>query len=164
MTPFYCSHCGNPTVRKMVEEEERERQVCESCGVIHYVNPKVVAGTLPVDGDRVWLLRRAIEPRYGFWTHPAGFLEMNETVEEGAARETMEELSMRVDVRDLLGVYSRAPMSTVHIVYLADALELPRGGRETLEFAAFHPDTIPWDDLAFWSTQRALHDWIARSH
>lgn len=156
----FCSACGQRTIRKLVPEEERERDVCPACGAIHYVNPKIVTGTLPVEDGRVWLLRRAIEPRYGYWTHPAGFMEMNETVEEGAARETMEELSMRVRVRELLGVYSRQPMSTVHIVYLADALEEPRGGKETLEFASFTPESIPWDELAFWSSHKALRDWI----
>lgn len=159
--PRFCTVCGSPLEFRLVPEEGRERDVCTSCGEIHYLNPKVVAGTLPVDGEMIWLARRAIEPRYGFWTHPAGFLEMHESVEEGAARETLEELGMEVEMGPLIGVYSRVPMSTVHIVYLARPLTSPTGGVETLEFAAFTPRSIPWDDLAFWSTHRALRDWIA---
>lgn len=162
-SPMYCSVCGHRTSRKLVEEEGRERDVCENCGEIHYLNPKIVAGTLPLDNGRIWLARRAIEPRHGYWTHPAGFMELNETVEEGAARETMEELGMAVRLRGLLGVYSRPPMTTVHVVYLAEALNAPTGGQETLEFAAFTPEEIPWDDLAFWSTHQALRDWMRTS-
>ncbi len=160
LRPEFCSRCGQPTSRKFIPAEERKRDVCETCGHIHYVNPKIVAGTLPVDHRTVWLVRRAIEPRLGFWTHPAGFMEIGETVEEGAARETREELGMQVEVQKLLGVYSRTRMNTVHIVYLARPLSGPTGGAETLEFASFTPETAPWDRLAFWSTHRALRDWM----
>ena len=156
----YCLVCGEPLVECYVEAEERERSVCDACGYIHYLNPKVVAGTIPVHDGRVWLLRRAIEPRRGHWTFPAGFMEMDETVEEAAARETREELGIRIRLDRLLNVYSRSSMTTVHIIYLAEALSQPSGGKETLEYADFVPDEIPWDDLAFWSTQAALRDWV----
>lgn len=131
-----------------------------SCGHILYVNPKMVAGAIPVSDGRVWLLRRAIEPRYGAWTFPAGFMEMGETVEEAAARETREELGIEVSIGRLLNVYSRPTTPTVLAVYLASALGQPTGGLETLEFALFHPDDIPWDELAFWNTVEALRDWV----
>jgi ADP-ribose pyrophosphatase YjhB (NUDIX family) len=150
--------------KRYLDDEERDRLVCEACGHIHYVNPTVVAGTVPAVEDRIWLLRRGIEPRLGAWSFPAGYMEMNETVEEAAMRETLEELNITVRITGLLGVYSRREMSTVHVVYLADALAVPTGGKETLEFALFAPDEIPWDELAFRTTHMALQDWLALTH
>jgi ADP-ribose pyrophosphatase YjhB (NUDIX family) len=159
-THHYCSQCGSHLAARFVPEEGRERLVCASCRYIHYVNPHIVAGTIPVSEGRVFLLRRAIEPRLGYWTFPAGFMEMGETVQEAAARETLEELNLRVRLRNLLGIYSRPTMTTVHIIYLADAISEPSLGTEALEFSSFRRDEIPWEDLAFWSTQAALRDWI----
>lgn len=158
----FCPGCGGDLTQMYVEAEERERLVCSRCGHIHYLNPKIVAGTVPRDGDRIWLLRRGIEPRYGAWTFPAGFMEMGETVEECGIRETREELGMDVEVTALLGVYSQRGMHTVHVVYEARALTLPTGGSETLEYAPFTLDAIPWDDLAFNATFRALRDYVER--
>ena len=160
VSPAYCEICGSQLIQRFVPEEDRDRLVCVDCGHIHYINPKIVAGTIPVAERRVWLLRRAIEPRLGAWTFPAGFMEMGETVEEAAARDTREELNLEVRLCRLLNVYSRPVTSTVHIVYLAEALSLPTGGKETLEFDSFAPEEIPWDELAFWSTREALQDWI----
>lgn len=157
--PSYCFVCGDELVERFVAAEERARLVCVGCNHIHYINPKIVAGTIPVAGDRVWLLRRAIEPRGGFWTFPAGFMEMGETVEEAAARETMEELRLEIHIRALVGVYSYSVGTTVHVIYLADALSEPAAGPEALSFAAFAPDDLPWHDLAFPSTREALRDW-----
>lgn len=157
----YCTVCGQSLVEQFVPQEERERLVCSQCGHIHYINPKIVAGTIPIQDGGVWLLRRAIEPRLGAWTFPAGFMEMGESVKDAATRETMEELNLQVKLGPLLNVYSRSITSTVHIVYLAEAISTPSAGKETLDFALFAPDSIPWDDLAFWSTHEALRDWIA---
>jgi ADP-ribose pyrophosphatase YjhB (NUDIX family) len=134
--------------------------VCGSCGSIHYVNPKIVAGTIPVRDGRVWLLRRAIEPRLGTWTFPSGFMEMGETVEDAAIRETLEELGMQISLGRLLNAYSLPSMTTVHLIYLAAALSDPVGGSETLEYKLFHPEEIPWEELSFWSTHQALREWI----
>jgi ADP-ribose pyrophosphatase YjhB (NUDIX family) len=158
----YCIYCGTPLVRRFLPDEERDRDVCEACGHIHYVNPIVVAGTIPEQDGGIWLLRRAIEPRYGYWTFPAGFMEMGESVVDAAIRETREELDLVIEIGPLLGVYSRATMTNVHIVFAATALSEPRGGKETLEFRLFRPDEIPWDDLAFWSTEQGLRDWNDR--
>ncbi len=158
----FCPACGDRLHHRFVPEEERERLVCETCGHIYYINPKIVAGTIPVANGRVWLLRRAIEPRLGYWTFPAGFMEMGETVQEAASRETLEELNLEIKLGSLLNVYSRPEMSTVHIIYLAEALSQPVGGKEALEFDSFAPNEIPWDELAFWTTHRALEDWIAK--
>lgn len=161
-SPSFCAACGRRLVERFVAEEARERLVCGACGEIRYVNPLLVAGTIPVAGGRVWLLRRAIEPRYGAWTFPAGYMELGETVEEAAIRETSEELGVAVSLGPLLNVYSRRATTSVLMVFLAETLGEPRGGKETLEFATFHPDSIPWDDLAFWNTEAALRDWVSR--
>jgi ADP-ribose pyrophosphatase YjhB (NUDIX family) len=155
----FCPVCGKELRERFVDEEERDRLVCVDCGHIYYQNPKIVAGTIPVKDASVWLLRRAIEPRRGFWTFPAGFMEMGETVEEAAIRETLEELNMQVELDGLVGIYSRPEMMTVHIIYQARAVSEPAGGKESLEFRLFVPGEIPWGELAFWTTRRALEDW-----
>ncbi|MGI8968082.1 MAG: NUDIX hydrolase [Chloroflexota bacterium] len=157
---LYCPACGGTLEHRFIEEEGRDRQVCTQCSRIHYINPKVVAGTVPVRNGRVWLLRRSIEPRHGFWTFPAGFMEMQETVRDAAMRETREELNLEVQLRDLLGIYSRSTIGNVLIVYHADALGEPSAGSEALDIGLFGPEAIPWDDLAFWNTRDALRDWI----
>jgi ADP-ribose pyrophosphatase YjhB (NUDIX family) len=158
--PRFCSGCGEPLELQFVAAEDRERLVCTACAEIHYINPKVVAGVVPVQDGSVWLLRRAIQPRFGSWTFPAGFMEMGETVEQAACRETYEELHMDVRITRMLNIYSRPESPTVLIVYLADALTHPAGGSEALEFASFAPHMIPWHSLAFWNTEAALRDWV----
>lgn len=157
---LYCIQCAQPLRHAFVEEEGRERLLCAECGYIHYLNPKIVAGTIPVQDGGVWLLRRGIQPRLGAWTFPAGFMEMGETVPEAAARETREELNLAVDVGPLVGIYSHPGMTTVHIVYVATPLGVPSAGSEALEIGLFEPDEIPWDDLAFAATREALRDWL----
>jgi ADP-ribose pyrophosphatase YjhB (NUDIX family) len=160
----FCLHCAQPLVERLLETEDRPRLVCAGCGYIHYWNPKVVCGTLPVWDGQVWLLRRGIEPRLGFWSHPAGYQEVGESTPTGAVRETLEELAWPVRVTRLLGVYSRAEAPVVNVVYLAapvDPATHPHTTPESLEVAAFTPATIPWDDMAFPSTTHALRDWIA---
>jgi ADP-ribose pyrophosphatase YjhB (NUDIX family) len=160
---MYCLQCGRPLVEKLLPTEDRPRDVCEGCGYIHYINPKVVSGTLPLWQGGVWLLRRAIEPRLGYWTHPAGYQEVGESTEEGAIRETWEEITLTVRITGLLGVYSRSSSPVVNIIYLAAPVDPtlgPRASKESLEVAHFTPATIPWDDMAFPSTTAALEDWI----
>jgi ADP-ribose pyrophosphatase YjhB (NUDIX family) len=161
--PRFCPACGTLLEERLVEAEGKSRHICPSCSHIYYLNPKIVAGTIPVSDGRVWLLRRGIEPRMGTWTFPAGFMEMGETVEQAAIRETFEELSLEVELGPLIGIYSRAvPGNNVHVVYLAKPLNEPRGGEETLEYALLEPGQIPWDRLAFWSTEAALREWVDR--
>jgi ADP-ribose pyrophosphatase YjhB (NUDIX family) len=157
----YCPKCGGRLEERFVVEEGQERLVCNRCGRIHYINPIVVAGTIPVIEGDVWLLRRGIEPRYGAWTFPAGYMEMGEAVDGAAVRETREELGIDVRLGPLLGVYSRPHMASILLVYLAEALTEPVGGTETIEFARFAPSDIPWKDLAFWNTAAALRDWVS---
>lgn len=157
----FCPVCSRPLERRYIAEEGRERLVC-SDGHILYENPNIVAGTIPVSDGKVWMLRRGIEPQKGYWTFPSGFMELGETVEEAAARETLEEICLDVEITGLIGVYSRPVTSIVFIVYLAKAEGQAAPGDESLEVQTFSPDEIPWDELAFWSTRVALEDWIGK--
>lgn len=136
--------------RAVPDGDNRERLVCGDCGFIHYENPKIVVGTVVTHGDEYLLCRRAIEPRRGFWTMPAGFMEVNETAEEGAAREAHEEATCEVAIDALLGVYSIARLGQVHLIYRA-TLARPgfAAGEESLEVRLFRWEDVPWDDLAF---------------
>ena len=159
--PRFCSQCGARLGKKFVQEENRERLTCSACGFIAYLNPYVVAGTIPRDGDgKILLLRRGIEPAKHAWTFPAGFVELGESVEEAAVRETREEIGVEIKVRELLGVYSYSNVGVATVVYLADVV----GGalktcQEAEEIAGFNKESIPWTELAFRSTQDALKDW-----
>ena len=163
MTEFhFCPVCGSTLAERQLPTEDRPRLVCTACGHILYLNPKVVSGTLPVSDNRVWLLRRGIEPRLGYWSHPAGFQELDESTEEAAIRETWEELGCVVELTRLLGVYSRAGAS-VNVVFLATFTRdggLPRTTPEALEVRAFAANELPWDELAFPSTYSILRDWL----
>ncbi len=158
----YCLICGSGLQTGQPPTEDRPRLVCPQCGYIHYLNPKVVSGTLPVQEGKIWLLRRGIEPRLGYWTYPAGFQEIDETTEEAAIRETREEIGCDVQLRGLFGVYSRAG-APVNVVYTADVTEtggIPCTSGEALEVRSFSPDDLPWDELAFPSTHAILRDWV----
>ena len=146
----FCSQCGAGVSLRVPEDDNRERHVCDACGYIHYVNPRIVAGCLVTQSERVLLCRRAIEPRRGYWTLPAGFLENGETPEEGAARETLEEAGCDVQAQDLYTLFSLPHISQVYMFFraeLGDATFAP--GTESLECALFAQEDIPWDELAF---------------
>jgi len=189
--PRFCHQCGGPLRERLVEAEDRPRLVCDQCGFIHYVNPKIVVGAIPERAGRVLLMRRGIEPRYGAWTFPGGFMEIDETAEEAAIREAEEEVGLSLKLGRLLGVYSRpasrgepagggrsgpthprrAPEAgpatgegpgILAVVFRAQAGSTPpRVGDECLEIAWFRPEDIPWDELAFDTTHWALRDWVA---
>lgn len=149
---------------KTPEGDDRERRVCGACGFIDYVNPKIVAGVVAEDDEgRILLCRRAIEPRAGFWTLPAGYMEEGESVAEGAAREAWEEARARLEILDLLGVYSIPRISQVQIFFRA-RLTTPQveAGPESLEVGLHAWEDIPFDALAFPSVRWALEDWRAR--
>jgi ADP-ribose pyrophosphatase YjhB (NUDIX family) len=141
------------------EGDNRHRHVCDSCGWIHYVNPKVIVGAVCMWGDQLLLCKRAIEPRYGYWTIPAGFMEEEETTQEGAAREAWEEACADIEIGALLGVYNIPRISQVHMIYRA-TLKSPdvAAGEESLEVKFVDWDQIPWDELAFPSVRWALKD------
>ena len=147
------------------EGDTRTRQVCADCGHIAYENPKIVAGALILSGDRVLLCRRAIEPRLGFWTLPAGYMELGETVEEAARREAAEEAEADIVLEGMLALFSIARIGQVHILYRArfadPAAPHFAAGHETLEAALFSYDRIPWSDLAFPTITWALRAWHA---
>lgn len=153
----YCSACGNPVSVKIPSGDTRERHVCDHCGTIHYQNPRIIAGTLPVVGDKVLLCRRAIEPRLGFWTLPAGFMENGETTQQAAVRETIEEADARVDIQGLYMVFNLPQISQVYIFFRADVIDGQYGvGVESLECRLFEEHEIPWHELAFPTIGRAL--------
>jgi ADP-ribose pyrophosphatase YjhB (NUDIX family) len=136
--------------------DERERRVCATCGFIDYVNPRIVVGSVAYAGDRILLCRRAIDPRKGFWTLPAGFMEQGESVEEGARREAREEACAELEIEALLAVYSIPRLSQVQLMHRARLLNTPKPGSESLEVALVRWDEIPWKDLAFPSAKWAL--------
>ncbi len=146
----FCSQCGGPLVKKIPEGDNRERHLCGDCGTVHYQNPKIVTGSIPEWENRILLCRRAISPRYGYWTLPAGFLENGETSSEGAVRETLEEAKARIEVTSLYATFSLPHIDQVYLMFRARLLELDFGpGEESLEVALFEESGIPWDELAF---------------
>ena len=146
----FCSNCGATLTLMVPEGDNRERSVCTDCDTIHYVNPRIVTGCLPVWQDRVMLCRRAIEPRRGYWTLPAGFLENGETIAAGAARETAEEANARVRDLELYTVFSLPHISQAYMFFRAELADLDfSSGMETLEVELFREEQIPWEELAF---------------
>ena len=153
----HCRVCGAATEYRVPADDNRERAVCTACGEIHYENPLNVVGTVPVFGERVLLCRRAIEPRHGFWTLPAGFMELGETVAEGARRETDEEAGAQVELEGLFSLLNVVRVGQVHLFYRARMLsEHLAPGPETLEARLFREDEVPWDELAFRTVRRTL--------
>jgi ADP-ribose pyrophosphatase YjhB (NUDIX family) len=146
----HCKLCGAPVNYVVPVDDNRERAVCTACGNVHYENPLNVVGTLPVWGDQVLLCRRNIEPRYGYWTLPAGFMELGETAAAGALRETIEEAGASVEMQDLYTVINVVRVGQVHFFYRARLLNTSFApGPETIEAQLFSEADIPWDDLAF---------------
>ena len=153
----FCSACGGKVSLTIPAGDDRERHVCTSCSTIHYQNPRIITGTLPLHGDRVLLCKRAIEPRYGLWTLPAGFMENGETTEQGAARETWEEARARVDIQSLYTLFNRPQINQVYFFYLGRLTEPEFGaGPESLDVQLFDERDIPWDQLAFPVVRRTL--------
>ena len=154
---------AGPSVRAIPPGDDRERLTCPDCGFIAYENPKMVAGSVVSVGDKIMLCRRAIEPRKGFWTLPAGFMELNETPEEGAMREAWEEARARIAINALLAVYSVPRISQVQLIYRATLAEPGfAAGPESLEVELFDWTDIPWSELAFPSVKWALNEYKAR--
>jgi ADP-ribose pyrophosphatase YjhB (NUDIX family) len=153
----FCSNCGAPVTLRVPPGDNLPRHVCDACDTIHYQNPKIVVGCIPEWEDKVLLCRRAIEPRYGFWTLPAGFLENGETTLEGALRETVEEASARVAIAELYALYNLPHISQVYMMFRARLLDLDfAAGAETLEVRLFSEQEVPWDQLAFATIKNTL--------
>ena len=152
--------------RRIPEGDNRERLICADCGHIDYQNPKVVVGSVVVSDGKILMCRRAIEPRRGFWTLPAGYLELGETLEEGAAREAMEEAIADIRLDGILGVFSIARIGQVQVIFRG-AFATPEApafaaGPESLEVGLFAWEDIPWNEIAFPSVHWALDAWNAR--
>ena len=159
--PRFCPACGHAVEPRILEEDHRPRLVCDQ-GHVTWRNPRVVVGALPVTGEQVYLARRAIEPAMDRWTYPGGFLELGESAQEGARRETEEETELRVEIGRLIGVYSRPHIGIITVVFEASVVGgRPEPAAETSEVRAFGPDEIPWAELAFSTVESALRDWIA---
>ena len=157
----FCSQCGSKVTCKIPQGEVLPRAVCVSCETIHYQNPKVVAACLPEWEEQILLCRRAIEPRLGLWTFPAGFMELGESTEEAAARETLEEANADVEIRSLFGVYSLPHVSQVYIVFRGKMRRREFGaGDESLEVKLLSLNAIPWELLAFPVIQRTLTHYV----
>jgi ADP-ribose pyrophosphatase YjhB (NUDIX family) len=158
----FCAACGQPIVRRVPAGDSRERDVCGHCGAIHYVNPRPVVGTIPVWQDTVLLCRRAIEPRYGKWTLPAGFMEVGETTREGALRETVEEACARVNIGPLFSMIDVPYIEQVHVFFRAELVDLQFApGEESLEVRLFSEAEIPWQELAFRTVAHTLRLFFA---
>ncbi|MCB0621873.1 MAG: NUDIX hydrolase [Saprospiraceae bacterium] len=159
----FCSHCGSDQLDLRIPEgDNRERFVCSACGTIHYLNPKIVAGCLPVWEGKVLLCRRAIEPRRGYWNVPSGYLENGESVEAGALRELWEEAEARVALSGLHAIYSIPHINQVYIHFLGELLDGAFGvGEESLETRLFAEEEVPWTQIAFTSSTFTLERFFA---
>lgn len=158
----YCCTCAAPVAVRVPAGDSLPRHVCDACGAIHYRNPRLVVGTLPAWEGRILLCRRAIEPRRGCWTLPAGFMENQESVAEAAERETREEACARVELNAMYTMISVPHINQVHVIYRARLLDLDFApGEESLEVALFDEADIPWDEIAFRTVAMTLRHYFA---
>ncbi len=157
----FCSECGQPVSKRIPEGDDRHRYVCDSCGAIHYQNPRIIVGTIPVYQQQILLCRRAIEPRKGFWTVPAGFMENGETTLQGALRESWEEARIKLEHGNLYRLFDLPYINQVYIFYLSELSEpVFDVGPESLEVSLFHEQDIPWDEIAFPVVKDALQEYL----
>jgi ADP-ribose pyrophosphatase YjhB (NUDIX family) len=159
----FCSSCGSEVRLQIPAGDNRERHVCVQCETVHYHNPRIITGCLPVYQEQVLLCKRSIEPRLGFWTLPAGFLELGETVAEGAARETEEEAGAQVQMGELYCMFNLPHIGQIYMMYLAKLPEpvFAEHTEESLAIQLFREEDIPWRELAFRTIWRTLHHYFA---
>lgn len=159
----HCKNCGTAVIYRIPDDgDTKERAICEVCSTIHYENPLNVVGTVPYWGDKVLLCKRNIEPRWGKWTLPAGFMELNETVAEGAARETLEESGAEFEMEGFFSLVNIARVGQVHMFYRARLLsDVFKPGFETIEARLFSEAEIPWDEIAFRTVKETLERYFA---
>ncbi|MBC7940526.1 MAG: NUDIX hydrolase [Chitinophagaceae bacterium] len=158
----HCRVCGSRTEYRVPADDNRERATCTACGEIHYENPINVVGTVPVWGEQVLLCRRNIEPRYGLWTLPAGFLELGESTADGAVRETVEEAGAHIELQGLFTVLNVVRVGQVHLFYRARMLDTRLApGPETIEARLFGEDEVPWDQIAFRTVRDTLQHFFS---
>lgn len=162
MAMTFCTACGHKTTEKIPLGDSRLRRVCTQCATIHYENPKVICGALVLWQNKVLLCRRAIEPRYGLWTLPAGYMELFETMEQGAARETREEAEAEIDIQQLYCTYNIPRIGQIYVLFKAELIDGKFGaGEESIECRLFEEADIPWDELAFPSVERTLRHYFS---
>ena len=160
-TTMFCIKCGSKTNNVRLNGESIFRDVCSSCNYIHYVNPKIIVGALPFKNNRILLCKRDIHPGFGKWTLPSGFMEMGESLEQGAKREALEEANLEISIKMLYGTYSIPEIGQVLFIYIAKILnEDFKAADETSEVRLFDIDTIPWDQIAFPSVQYFLNKYV----
>ena len=157
----YCASCGETVTRTVPEGDHRERWICVSCGTVHYQNPRIVVGCVPERDGKILLCRRSIEPRRGYWTMAAGYLELGETLDQGAARETLEEACANVRIGHLFASVDVIEAGQVHMFFTAELIGGYGVGEESLEVALFAEADIPWHDMAFRSGTFALQKYFA---
>ena len=159
----FCSKCGSNIIEKVPVDDNRLRAVCGKCKTIHYENPKIVVGCLSTWEDQILLCKRAIEPKLGFWTLPAGFMELNESTAEGAIRETVEESGAKIILGDLFAIFDLPFCNQVHMFFLAK-MQSPtlNPGLESLEAKLFSINEIPWSQLSFTSVKKTIELFINR--
>jgi len=157
----FCPSCGSAVELRCPDNDDRLRHICVTCGMIHYQNPKMVIGSIPEWEDKILLCRRAIEPRYGLWTLPGGFMENGETTTEAAIRETLEEANARIAIGDLYSMYSLPYIDQVHMLFRARLLDPDFSpGVESLEVRLFAEHEIPWDEIAFRPVKYSLEHYF----
>jgi ADP-ribose pyrophosphatase YjhB (NUDIX family) len=156
----FCSKCGARVSLKVPGDDNRERWICDDCGTVHYQNPLIVVGCVPEKDGKILLCKRAIEPRYGYWTLPAGFMELGESLADGAARETLEEACADVEIGHLFASVDVVSAGQVHLFFTATFDGDFDAGTESLEVGLFAKNDIPWDDLAFESGRYALKKYL----
>jgi ADP-ribose pyrophosphatase YjhB (NUDIX family) len=152
----FCSSCGGAISREIPKGDNRERAVCDVCDIVHYQNPLIVVGCVVESEGKILLCKRSIEPRYGYWTVPAGFMELGETLAGGAARETLEEACATVDISHQFASVDVVDAGQVHVFFCGTLVGGFGVGEESLDTKLFSEEEIPWDDLAFHSGRFAL--------
>ena len=160
----YCSQCGGETKLEIPQDDDRPRFICSQCGFIHYQNPRLVVGSIPVHEDQVLLCLRAIEPRKNYWTLPAGFLENGESISDGAIRETEEEALITPNLGEIIAIVDVVYAEQVHVFFRAHLDNLDFGpGRESLDVKLFKLTEIPWEEIAFKTVKIALKAQISKA-
>jgi ADP-ribose pyrophosphatase YjhB (NUDIX family) len=158
----FCPSCAAPLAKRVPPGDSLPRYLCDACGSIHYENPRLVVGCVPEWEGRILLCRRAIEPRYGYWTLPAGFMENGETTVQGAVRETLEEAGARVELTAPFSMISVPYVNQVHLFYRARLVDLEfKPGDESLEVSLVDEAQVPWKDIAFRTVGLTLKHWFA---
>jgi ADP-ribose pyrophosphatase YjhB (NUDIX family) len=157
----FCPRCAGRLESRALKQDDPQRLVCQACGFVFYLGPKLVAGAIVETGGGIVLIQRAIEPGYGLWTFPGGFVERGEVAEAAAARETLEETGLEIEISDIVGLYTYEDQVPAIAVFAARVT----GGElapldETLDVRAFPPDELPWSEMAFPSTGHALKDYL----